>query len=344
MTEFLGIEPSSEDYLRAIVLLGRNVACYKFPLTQAIIELGKAGKTVIPLEELALPYFRPIAEHLKQANKQTTSTSSRFLESCSQFNEGKIDLDRMIQLTVRLGFENVLEAFHNLPSGEIPKPFFDHRGWRQKKIITLTDEFGLILESQQLFQLDQETKARWRAVEMSWDTGISRNLLSVEYDEQQKIIFALSANRRIDVTSCRDSLNGYQKGKCFYCFRPISIFTGTVNLSDVDHFFPHMLSRFGVAKPINGVWNLVLSCSECNRGRNGKFERLVNSRYLKRLHKRNEYLIKSNHLLKKALIEQTGLTSSSRKSFLVSNYDEAKRVLATRSDQTWETVKYDVSF
>ena len=43
---------------------------------------------------------------------------------------------------------------------------------------------------------------------------------------------------RINLTGARDALNGYQKGKCFYCSCDIKIEPGSPMLSDVDHFFP----------------------------------------------------------------------------------------------------------
>jgi hypothetical protein len=94
-------------------------------------------------------------------------------------------------------------------------------------------------------------------------------------------------------------LNGYQKGKCFYCFGDVSVVEGAVDQADVDHFFPHALKAHRVAEPVDGVWNLVLACQTCNRGAEGKFECIPARRYLERLHKRNEFLINSHHPLRK---------------------------------------------
>ncbi len=53
------------------------------------------------------------------------------------------------------------------------------------------------------------------------------------------------------MTSCRDALNGYQKGKCFYCSSEISVQAGHEDLCDVDHFFPHTLGRFLLGDDVN---------------------------------------------------------------------------------------------
>jgi hypothetical protein len=105
--------------------------------------------------------------------------------------------------------------------------------------------------------------------------GISRNLVGVEFDEDNQLLFTRVNKRRVDITSCRDSLNGYQKGRCFYCFKPISLVPGDAELADVDHFIP-WAARHEVSN-INGVWNLVLACRCCNRGVEGKSARIPDS-------------------------------------------------------------------
>ncbi len=57
------------------------------------------------------------------------------------------------------------------------------------------------------------------------------------------------------------------------------------NTCDVDHFFPHTLQPLFPDINLDGVWNLVLVCSACNRGEGGKFARVPATKYLTRLHK-----------------------------------------------------------
>jgi hypothetical protein len=70
------------------------------------------------------PSSRHIVRRLEQAAKQATSPSSRFLETCRQFGEGKIPQERLIAKTMRLGFNNVIDAFHIVNQGEVPRRFF----------------------------------------------------------------------------------------------------------------------------------------------------------------------------------------------------------------------------
>ena len=128
---------------------------------------------------------------------------------------------------------------------------------------------------------------------------------------------------------CRDALNGYQKGKCFYCLGEISVEANSDGLAEVDHFHPHILKQHGFGEPIDGVWNLVLACQICNRGKGAQ---LPDLRFLERLHKRNSYFINSHHPLRETLIQQTGASIPARTDFLQATYDKAKKLLG----RTWK--------
>jgi hypothetical protein len=106
--------------------------------------------------------------------------------------------------------------------------------------IHLTDDLLALKEDSQYGNLNQEVEARWRLVETAWSLDVSPRLLVARYDPSSDGIYVDSsgAARRIDVTSCRDALNGYQKGKCFYCSADISVEARHEDLCDVDHFFP----------------------------------------------------------------------------------------------------------
>lgn len=318
---FYEVEPTLENYWRSIILFGRNVASYKFALAKSLYDLKGAENDLIRLEDLAPIYAEHISEHLKKCDKQATFGQSRFLDACRKYNNSEIDKDKLIEQTVRLGFNNVIDAFHNVHGGEIPKRFFiDER--TNSKGIRLTEDFYTLSELEDFSDLNIETEARWRLVETAWTLNLPRQVVQITHDESSKVLHVInSQNRRIDITSSRSALNGYQKGKCFYCFRNISVTPDANELADVDHFFPHKLHYCANEKPINGVSNLVLACKECNRGQNGKFDRLPSISLLGRLHRRNEYLIKSHHPLRETLMLQTGLTEAGRKDFLQKAYD-----------------------
>lgn len=320
MSRFYEVEPTAENYWRAIILFGRNSASYKFALAKALFELHSLEKTQITLEELAVPYASHLCEHLKEYPKQGTSEQSTFLDKLRAFNQSEITKSEMLSHTLRHGFANVLDAFHNVHGKEIGIRFFINER-NKKNTIQLTDDFMLLGEQQQFANLAQETESRWRLVESAWKHNLSRNLMLVEFEKESNLLMGVNAIGRTAVTSARSALNGYQKGRCFYCFREISVILGNDNITDVDHFFPHILKRCDNRKPIDGIANLVLSCRECNRGEEGKFDRLPSIELLERLFNRNEYLITSHHPLRETLISQTGNTIDKRHAYLQDVYN-----------------------
>ena len=325
MSDFLGDAPSVEDYWRGIILFGRNVASYKFALAQSLLELAPRGKSLITLDELAESYARHTLEHLRLCDTQSQQTNAPypFLEACRRYNRGELSYEELIAITAREGFKVVLDKFHNVNQAETPVRFFTYER-RGAKAITLTDELLGMLESDRALNLPAEVDARWRLVETAWELKVSRHLIGVDYDADLELLFVQRPMSRTNITSCRSALNGYQKGKCFYCFGDISIIGGTADLTDVDHFFPRVLINYRIAHPIDGIWNLVLACSRCNRGTGGKFDRLPQLRFLERLNTRNEFLIRSHHPLAQTLIRQTGDSEPKRRSFLIGNYSAAK--------------------
>lgn len=335
---FVSNKPQLEDYWRGIVLFGRNVASYKFALAKSLLDLKPVSGQLVTLEDLAPIYSGHLAKHIAQTDKQGTSNSSKFLDGCRQFNTGGIVQDDLIELTVRYGFNNVIEAFHIVGAGEVPVRFYiDER--KSNKGIRITDEFSNLLNRHQSENLPQEVEARWNLVETAWELGVSRSLVSIGYDVDNESLFALDNNRRRkSVTGSRDALNGYQKGKCFYCFSDVSIKDrNDYKYPEVDHFFPHTLKHQGFSNIVDGVWNLVLSCKDCNRGMGGKFASVPTIKLLERLHRRNEFLICSNHPLRETLIYQTGKAESERKLFLNTFHGKAWAKLI----HTWEAEEKD---
>ena len=330
--------PTKESCWRAIVMMGRNVASYKCALAESLLELSDQGNEFVSMEDLAAPFSRNLCEHLKHAGKQITSSRSRFLDTCRQANAGEISNEALIESTVRLGFVNVIDAFHVVNQGDTPVRFFnDDR--KARGGITLTDEFFYLSEGNQFSNLPQEAEARWNLVETAWELNMAANLLDIEYDlEGGQLYVPRRDTSRVDVTSCRDALNGYQKGQCFYCFLDISIESGDDRLAHVDHFLPHILKENREIKNLDGVWNLVLACQACNMT---KLARPPQAKYLDRLNTRNNYLISSHHPLRETLIRQTGGRVADRRSFL----EDAHRTAVNTLIHTWSPIEeFGVAF
>ena len=253
---------------------------------------------------------------------------------CRDYNADRLTYNELIEATVRHGFVNVIDAFHIVGQGDIEKRFFND----ERKVnagIRITDEFSQLLEREQANNLPFEVESRWSLVEKAWELNISNRLIAIDFDQETESLFAsIDTKRRQAVTSSRDALNGYQKGSCFYCFDDIYLGDESSKSPHVDHFFPHTLKDSGF-KRIDGIWNLVLSCQDCNNGTGGKFASIPKRHLLERLHKRNEFLISSHHPLRETLILQTGVSKQQRKSFIEDYYNRAHRTII----HTWEAVE-----
>ena len=95
------------------------MASYKFALGKSLLELNRPAGDVIKLEELAEPFSRHLTEHLRNADKQITSRSSKFIDACKKFNNGSLSKQNLIDQTIKLGFNNVIDAFHVVNQGDI---------------------------------------------------------------------------------------------------------------------------------------------------------------------------------------------------------------------------------
>jgi hypothetical protein len=185
------------------MLFGLNVASYKFSLANALLELKASSGQLIKLEDLAVPFSRNLCNHLRTAEKQGTSSSSKFLDACRKFNAGELTNNQLIEHTMRYGFNNVIDAFHVIGRKPIPPKFFiDER--KPNNGIRITDEFSKLLSGYQAANLPGEADARWRLVERAWSLGLSRNLLSVSYDSEAETLFTVDSQlRRKSVTGSR---------------------------------------------------------------------------------------------------------------------------------------------
>jgi len=324
---FTEVQPTLENYWRSIILFGLNSASFKFALGKSLLELSQQGEEIVTLDDLAKPFARHICHHLQGVDKQGTSPSSRFLDACRKFNSDEIKEDELLDTTTKLGFANVIDAFH-VVDGEIDVRFFTDERKGKEKGIRLTEDLFKLTEQYQYQNLPTEIEARWRLVETAWELRVPRHVLTVGYDAESELLVVNDHSlERKAITGCRDALNGYQKGKCFFCFGDISVESGSDDLADVDHFFPHTLKPYDLGDLIDGVWNLVLACKSCNRGERGKFAKVPELPYLERLHNRNNFFIDSHHPLRETLMQQTGAKEPERRKFLQNVYQRSKELL-----------------
>jgi hypothetical protein len=235
---FQDAAPTPAGDWRHIVRFGRNVASYKFALGQVLLDLAARQQTFVRLEDLAVPYAAAICAHLQVEDRQSTSAQSRFLDACRSYNRGELDAGKLAGTTERLGFANVVDAFHVSRGGEPTQTrfFTDERASRQG--ITLTDHLLELANGPQATVLPREVDARWNLVQLSWGVRLGTRLVSFEMapDKEAVDLYAPARLRRGPITGVRAGLSGYQDGRCAYC-RTEFTDIGTSRVA-VDHVLP----------------------------------------------------------------------------------------------------------
>jgi hypothetical protein len=327
-------DPSLESQWRAIILFGKNSATYKFSFAKSLLEFVEKGQTRISLNELAVPFSKHITEHLKENDRQGNSRSSQFLDTCRAFNKGQLSHDELIGQTEKKGFVNVVDAFQVVNGANVPKLFYEKDYSRGSKGIILKDSLLSLTESKGFKSLELEAEARWRLVETAWNLSLNPNLLEVKYDSESSLFFIEDpVLRRKDITQVRDSLNGYQKGKCFYTETPISIKQGDPRVCHVDHVLPraYLKEHQKEGANIDGVWNLVLADPDVN---GNKLAKTPGHQFIERLYNRNEYYIRSKHPLAETILNQTGKSAQERRDFLQKHFEISHQ----NSMQIWRPI------
>ena len=331
INNFFSYEPTPLEKWRAIVAFGRNSATYKFAFGKAILNLAAKGITSASTEDLAQPFAEEICSHLLRSGSQITRKSQGFfLDTCVKFNKGEIAKDELLEVTSSKGFVNVIDAFQNLQGLDVS----DFYSGNYKEGITFHDNLLRLAHSIDIDNLLAEIEARWRLVESAWQLKIPTHLIQVEFDFAQGSLFLMDKeSRRVDLTPARDGLNAYQKGRCFYCNSFISIETSHENVSHIDHFLPWGLQEHVASWNLNAIWNLVLSCSDCNLSKSMK---LPHEEFAEKIAVRNDWYCESKHPLSETIRSQTGSNKQKRRKFLGARYYEVAGLLGTNTWEGWK--------
>ena len=112
-----------------------------------------------------------------------TSGRSR---SAARRSRGELSETQLIEQTVRLGFNNVIDAFNVVNRGEIPMRFFVDERRGSTRGIRLTDELRRVHQDFQYRNLPSEVEARWRLVETAWEMNLPRGSGKLMLDQMTR--------------------------------------------------------------------------------------------------------------------------------------------------------------
>ena len=109
---------------------------------------------------------------------------------------------------------------------------------------------------------------------------------------------------------------------------------------DVDHFWPFsFLNKFDISPlQVNGIWNLVICCQECNRGGSGKFDSPPSIDYFHKLIKRNLLFTEEHrHSLKNSiLISMNAFNSGEVESRMLKMYNLFYQISGWKPKKVYE--------
>jgi hypothetical protein len=288
---YLETQSSSINTFRTLVLFGKNTATYKFAFCDALLKLNPVNE--IKYDDLRDDFMKELVSHYNENRHQFKSGPTKLTQAMDHYLKGsqsESEWHELLTVAERNIYNNVFDAFQNVGQGTINKEFMLFEHDRKRRKLVVTDNTNMILNNDHAKQIiARENQSRWELVEEAWKAGLSPNLL--EYDKDRETFVSITPNSRVNLRSAVDVLLPYQKGRCFYCNRPINRFAQNLeeDFPDVDHFMPlTFLEKWDTAGASpNGVWNLVVSCLECNRGTLGKFTSPPSVKYFNKLKDRN---------------------------------------------------------
>jgi 5-methylcytosine-specific restriction endonuclease McrA len=303
------MEPAltAQDYWRAIVLYGNNVATYKIALAACLIAFAKADATNVSLHELAAAFFQRYCERLANVHPQLSNPARKTVleRTVDAYGAGSLTETAAIEQVARQGFDDVVPRFHTVNGAPIPAPFYEATPTGLVLMDSLLDLFGDTARP----DLQAEVASRWDLLEAAFAMRLPVEVLGTD----EHMLYRTNGYERVDITGTHPVLNGYQNGCCFYCGESLD-----QDAVHVDHVIPRTFLRH------DEIWNLVLAHDTCNLAKSALLPARL---YLEKLYERNEYYIASNHPIKRHLIQQMGETPLKRRAFLERTYREAERVL-----------------
>lgn len=295
--------------LRAILIFGKNSATYKFALCNALMQQRPVSQ--LKYSDLRETFLKSFIEHFRLCPSQFQGArETSLIKASHEYVAGTLSWDRYCEVAERTIYNNVFDAFQNIGNGSLDKKslLFEHDRGNRK--IILTDELNAVLsDPATAAAVLEESQSRWRVVEEAWRVGLSPNLL---YDVNNRLFFREMGNQRVSLRSAVTTLMPYQKGMCFYCGEKLELkaVNGDSRFPDVDHFLPHvaLVRELPEINP-DGVWNLVISCLQCNRGSKGKFDQIPADNFFEKLTRRNVFMAEEHsHSLKYSVLKSLGVS------------------------------------
>jgi 5-methylcytosine-specific restriction endonuclease McrA len=299
------VNPSIEDYWRAIILFGKNSSTYKMGLGKCLIKFASKNNQKVSLDEVTNEFYEIYKDRCKSGKPQLglQGRKTEIEKELRQIEFAGKNVSKSLELIKRKCLlDMVLRKFNNLNQHQIAQPFYQVSD--NEQYLYLNDNLLNLFAGQKSQYLLEEVNSRWDLLEHAFETINDVGLIDSDADLE----YLLHREKRNNLTKIIPAIEGYQQGRCFYCGE-------TLYDIEVDHVIPHSVLQH------NKPWNLVLAHSGCNQN---KSDNIPSEYYINHLIIRNEYLIQSDHPLKDTLIKDTGKTLIERELFIRHQYKYGK--------------------
>lgn len=301
------LNPDAQDYWRALILYGKNQSTYKMALGQLLIKYANRNSAKVPMDELAEDFLGVYEERTKSGKPQIMMLGRQtFVEQeIDKLRAGVGSREKSVQIVKEKALKNmVLQKFHTVFNRPVPEPFYTLSD--DQRHLFLQDSLLGVFADHQNGVLGDELLSRWDLLEH----GFSDSKRAEQIDVDEKLEYVRKAESRIPLTPLIPVLNGYQRGRCFYCgeelYSPIH----------VDHVIPF------AAVWHNEIWNLVLAHEQCNES---KSDNIPPKHFVENLIARNEFVLRSDLPLKEELKKVLGSTPKLRREKVESQYSYARK-------------------
>lgn len=91
-----------------------------------------------------------------------------FITACKNYNSGTISQSELLEITIKHGFNRVLDAFHQVNGKVIPFLFFKHQKINGTWEIQFTGNIFKLIEENDCNHLHSIIEERWQEVEARW--------------------------------------------------------------------------------------------------------------------------------------------------------------------------------
>jgi len=299
------MNPTDEDYWRALILYGLNQSTYKIALGKLLGDYAYENRVRIDLDDLTSDFIDIYIDRCKQGKPQLSYPGrktyvEREVDAINLGIKSKSDSIEIIKKNALLNM--VLQRFNTLNRRPIRNPFYTISE-NERYLIINQNTLNVFSNKEKKEELIPEIMSRWDLLEHAFERV--HQIESLDVDEYLKHI--IKQEQRINLTPLIPTLQGYQQGRCFYCGESLYDI-------EVDHVIPYQ------ALMHNEIWNLVLAHSFCNQN---KSDNLPPKHFVENLIERNEFFISSSHPIKDTLIRQLGHTPKKRREKVYSEYDYA---------------------